>query len=170
MNIKNVLRKTVVKINQWFHTKKVIRNCASCGDFLKVNAHSRVTNHTYLGNHVNFNGIRIMGVGNVHIGDYFHFGRECLIITQNHNYEGNEIPYDSTYITKDTVIKDFVWIGDRVIILGGSNIGEGAIIQAGSVVCGDIPAYAIAGGHPAKPFKYRNIEHFKTLKEQGRFH
>jgi len=28
-------------------------------------------------------------------------------------------------------IEDNVWIGDRVIILGGVTIGEGAIIQAG---------------------------------------
>lgn len=43
-------------------------------------------------------------------------------------------------------------------------IGEGAIIQAGSVVCMDIPAYAIAGGHPATPFKYRNIEHYLQME------
>lgn len=49
-------------------------------------------------------------------------------------------------------------------------IGEGAIIQAGSVVCKDVPAYAIAGGHPAVPFKYRDIEHYKKLKSEGRFH
>lgn len=36
---------------------------------------------------------------------------------------------------------------------GGVTIGEGAIIQAGSVVVSDIPKYAIAGGSPAKVFK-----------------
>ncbi len=33
----------------------------------------------------------------------------------------------------------------------------------------DIPAMAIAGGNPAKVFKYRDIEHFKELKRDGRF-
>lgn len=46
---------------------------------------------------------------------------------------------------------------------------EGAIIQAGSVVVGRIPKYSIAGGHPAKPFKTRDIEHYLALKTQKKF-
>lgn len=57
-----------------------------------------------------------------------------------------------------------------MIILGGVEIGEGAIIQAGSMVCQNIPPYSIAGGHPAKPFKTRDIEHYKKLKAEGKFH
>lgn len=108
--------------------------------------------------------MKIGGCGNVVIGDNFHSGSECLIITSNHNYEGEAIPYDNTNICKDVFIEDNVWLGSRVIILGGVTIGEGAIIQAGSVVVKDIPKYAIAGGHPAKVFSYRNIEHYENLK------
>jgi acetyltransferase-like isoleucine patch superfamily enzyme len=57
-----------------------------------------------------------------------------------------------------------------VIVLGGVSIGEGAIIQAGSVVVKDIPKYAIAGGHPCKVFKYRDIEHYEKLKKERKFH
>lgn len=93
------------------------------------------------------------------------------MITDNHNYDsGNAIPYDSTLIIKDIRIEDNVWLGDRVIILGGVTLGEGAIVQAGSVVTTDVPRCAIVGGHPAKIFKYRNIEHYERLKSQGRFH
>ncbi len=56
------------------------------------------------------------------------------------------------------------------MILPGTKIGEGAIIQGGAVVHGEIPPYAIAGGNPAKVFKYRDIEHFKKLKAEGKFH
>ena len=49
-------------------------------------------------------------------------------------------------------------------------IGEGAIVQAGSVVCKDIPKYGIAGGHPAVVFKYRNIDHYLELKRNEKFH
>ena len=70
----------------------------------------------------------------------------------------------------EIVIEDNVWLGNRVIILPGTHIGEGAIIQAGSVVVGEIPKYGIAGGHPAKVFKYRNAEHYEKLKKEGRFH
>ena len=39
----------------------------------------------------------IYGKGYVTIGSNFHSGRECMIITENHNYEGTAIPYDDTY-------------------------------------------------------------------------
>jgi len=138
---------------------------------LKVNNLSFVSRTTILGKNVSFNGIHISGCGLVTIGDNFHSGKECLIISQNHNFNtGKKIPYDETYICKDIKIEDNVWLGDRVIILGGVTIGEGAIIQAGSVVVSDIPKYAIAGGHPAKIFSNRDIEHYKRLKQENKFH
>ena len=142
----------------------------SVGKSLHVNGFSIVSKHTSLGNNVNFNGIRISGMGNVSIGDNFHSGKDCLIISQNHNYDkGNSIPYDNTYITKDVSIGDNVWLGDRVIVLGGVTIGEGAIIQAGSVVVSDIPKCAIAGGHPAKVFSQRDVVHYEQLKREKKF-
>ncbi len=39
--------------------------------------------------------------------------------------------------------------------MSGVNIGDGAIIAAGSVVTKDVPAYAIVMGNPAKIKKYR---------------
>lgn len=136
-----------------------------------MNKYSRVTKNTILGKNVNFNGIKIKAKGKVIVGNNFHCGEDCLIITDVHNYDkGKAIPYDDTYIVKDVIIEDNVWLGDRVIILGGVKIGEGAIIQAGSVVVKDIPKYAVAGGHPAKVFKYRDIEHYEKLKKEGKFH
>jgi len=138
---------------------------------LYINGLSFVTKKTKLGKNVSFNGMSIRGCGSVYIGDNFHSGLECMMITQNHNYDtGTQIPYDEEYICKDITIEDNVWLGHRIIILGGVTIGEGAIIQAGSVVVGDIPKYAIAGGHPAKVFKYRNIEHYNKLKKEKKFH
>lgn len=114
----------------------------------------------------------IAGGGKVTIGDNFHSGVECRMISQFHRYDdGDAIPYDTKeYIFRDIVIEDNVWLGDRVIVLGGVTIGEGAIIQAGSVVVSDIPRYAIAGGHPAKVFKQRDVEHYEKLKKAGNFH
>lgn len=56
---------------------------------------------------------------------------------------------------KRIVIGNDVWIGSRAIIMGGVNIGNGAIIGAGAVVTKDVPAYAIVGGIPAKIIRYR---------------
>ena len=153
-----------------YYKKKIQGKAAQCGEKLYVGGKSYVTNRTYLGKHVCFNGMAMSGNGNIRIGSYFHSGPGCQIITSFHCYEGKSIPYDDTCIDKDVNIGDCVWLGNNVIILGGVSIGEGAIIQAGSVVCKDIPAYEIAGGHPAKPFKYRNKEHYLELKEKGSFH
>lgn len=67
------------------------------------------------------------------------------------------------------MIEDNVWLGQNVTILQGVKIGEGAIIQAGSVVVSDIPACSIAGGHPAKVFKMRNEQHYYDLKSENKF-
>lgn len=48
-----------------------------------------------------------------------------------------------------------VWIGERVFLVGGINIGDGAMVLAGAVVTKDVPPYAIVGGVPAKILKYR---------------
>lgn len=158
------------KIKRKLFNSLVKKRAKSVGSDLKTNGLSFVTGKTILGNNVNFNGMRISGNGNVKIGDNFHSGPECLIITSVHNYNhGTKIPYDETNIDKDVVIKDNVWIGSRVIILGGVTIEEGAIIQAGSVVVKDIPKYSIAGGHPAKVFQKRDIEHYEKLKSQKKF-
>lgn len=55
----------------------------------------------------------------------------------------------------DVVIGNDVWIGSGSTILSGVKIGDGAVIAANSVVVKDIPAYAIAGGNPAKVLKMR---------------
>ncbi|MDR2967072.1 MAG: acyltransferase [Methanobacteriaceae archaeon] len=153
------------------YRKKVKKTAAKCGKDLKVNNLTHVTQNTFLGDNVNFNGMKIQGKGKVAIGNNFHSGIDCMIITDIHNYdEGLAIPYDDSVISKDVVIKNNVWLGNRVMVLPGVKIEEGAIIQAGSVVVNDIKKYAIAGGHPAKVFKYRNIEHYERLKNEANFH
>jgi acetyltransferase-like isoleucine patch superfamily enzyme len=59
--------------------------------------------------------------------------------------------------------------GMKITGKGRCTIGEGAVIQAGSVVVKDIPALSVAGGHPAKAFKMRDIEHYNRLKDQKQF-
>ena len=109
-------------------------------------------------------------IGGVEIGEYFHPGRDLVILSTNHNYEGKSIPYDETYIKKKVIIKNFVWCGIGVKILPGVTIEEGAIIGMGSVVTKDVPKYAIVGGNPARVLKYRNKEKFEILKKEAKFH
>lgn len=151
-------------------TAHVRSQAGSVAGPLRVNGWSSVSAQTHLGRNVHFNGLIVSGSGAVTIGDNFHSGPGCLFITQFHNYDaGTALPYDETVILKPIVIGDNVWLGSRVIILGGVTIGEGAVIQAGSCVVTDIPRCAIAGGHPAKVFRSRDIEHYERLKAAGRF-
>lgn len=142
----------------------------SYGIDLGVNFYTRLTKNTVLGNNVNFNGTIIRGNGNVIIGDNFHSGKDILMINSYHKYEdANAIPYDTKEsINKDIIIEDNVWIGDRAIILGGVTLGEGCIIQAGAVVTKSIEPFGIAGGNPAKVFKFRNKEDYLQHKANNR--
>lgn len=135
-----------------------------------IGGKTSLNSKTELGDNVSFNGTQVLGYGRVVIGDNFHSGSGCLLITSNHNYEGNAIPYDDTHIVKEIIIQDNVWLGSRVIILGGVTIGEGAIIQAGALVHKDVPKGAIMGGNPAKVIKYRDLEHYERLKAEKKFH
>ena len=147
------------------------KKATSCGENLNVWLKSKFEGEIHFGNNCNFNGMYVQGDGVVYFGDNFHSGQQCMILTQNHNYdEGDAIPYDTTYKYKKVVIDDNVWFGNRVIVVGNVHIGEGAIIAAGSVVSRDVPAYAIVGGNPAKVIKYRDIEHYEKLKKELKFH
>lgn len=165
-----LITKIKVKFSNIYYPLRIKKVAAEWRGRIYVGGKTFVTSNTYLENNVSFNGMSMSGNGKIVIGNNFHSGSGCQIITSFHNYEGNEIPYDNTFIDKDVIIGDNVWLGNNVIVLGGVTIGEGAIIQAGSVVCQDIPSYAIAGGHPAKTFKYRDKEHYLKLKEEKRFH
>lgn len=54
-----------------------------------------------------------------------------------------------------TVVGNDVLIGANAVILAGVNVGDGAVIGAGTVVIKDVPPYAIVAGNPAKIIKYR---------------
>lgn len=168
--MKKHIRKIVKKCKRTYYTSLAKRQLSSYGSGLCVNAKCKFGGKVTVGNHCNFNGMWISGGGKVSIGNYFHSGKECLIITQNHDYEGDMIPYGKKYVLKEISVGDFVWFGHRVMVVGNVTIGEGAIIAAGAVVTKDVPPLAIVGGNPAKVIKYRDSEHFYKLKAEGRFH
>lgn len=93
---------------------------------------------TSVGCGTSLSSISILGAGNVRIGNHVSTGPNLIIQTQNHDYKGECLPYGKGWVCKDVEIGDAVWIGMNVLILPGTKIGEGAIIQAGSVVHGEI--------------------------------
>lgn len=95
--------------------------------------------------------------GPVKLGENVLMGPEVKIITWNHNFSDISTPIIKQGVKppEKVIIGDDVWIGTRVIILPGVQIGKGAIIGAGSVVTKDIPSYSIVGGVPAKIIRFR---------------
>lgn len=59
--------------------------------------------------------------------------------------------------TEGVIIHDNVWIGTRVTILSGVEVGRGSVIAAGSVVTKSVPENVVVAGNPAKVIK-ENIE------------
>lgn len=159
------------KFLRWLCTARAQKVVNKYGRNLRVNFPCKFSRYTTIGDFCNFNGIKVFGRGKLVIGNYLHSGKGIQIYTDTHNYDkGEAIPYDATNITYHIEIGNFVWIGTDVKILGNVKISDGAIIQAGSVVVNDIPYCGIAGGNPAKVFKYRDIEHFEAMMKDKNFH
>jgi len=173
MNALLTIIRGILKAIQFFRsifwTFVVKRTVQSYGRPIKANRKTILNRQTILHDNVNFNGLIVTGRGRVSIGNNFHSGTGCKIITQFHNYQGSKIPYDEMIIYKDIIIGDNVWLGDDVTILGGVKIEEGVIIQAGSVVVSDLEYCAIVGGHPARTFKHRDISAYEAHKKAGRY-
>lgn len=120
-----------------------------------------------MGNNVHSGpGCELDGAGAILIGNGLIFAPEVCVYTRTHNFNSPDlraIPYDNRMITANVIIGDYVWIGRRVIVLPGVQIGKGAVVGAGSIVSKDIPDYAVAVGNPAKVVKYRDSSVFEDL-------
>lgn len=103
-------------------------------------------------------------VGTISIGKYCQLGADVALHATNH-----PISYMTTYINDNLFqgeLKQFkaentitigndIWIGHGVIVVGNVNIGNGAILAAGSVITKDVAPYAIVAGVPAKEIRKR---------------
>lgn len=57
----------------------------------------------------------------------------------------------------ETVVEEGCWLGVRVELKSGAHVHKESIVGAHAVVAGEIPAWAIAIGRPAKIIRFRNI-------------
>jgi acetyltransferase-like isoleucine patch superfamily enzyme len=81
------------------------------------------------------------------IGDDTGIGGHCLIFS--HGAWLNQLDgYPATY--EPVTIGNSVWLPWRVFVMPGSNIGDGSVIGANSLVSGTIPPFSLAVGTPAK--------------------
>ena len=146
-------------------------------DILLYPFNSFLDRNVNIGKGTNINGPFFIssGGGKVNIGKYCAIAHNFRIRNRNHNmnYPNIQDKFQNRYGFKDLrvykgdiIIGNAVWIGDNVMILPGVNVGNGAVIGAGSVVTKDVPDYAIVAGNPSKIIRYRfSKEIINQLKE-----
>lgn len=106
-----------------------------------------------IGNNVTTNNNLILCAANyIEIGDDTLIGQGVLVMDHEAHGMAADKRRQLGAIGKVTIGKN-VWLGNNVIILKNSEIGENTIVAAGSVVAGKFPANVIIGGVPAKIIK-----------------
>ncbi len=90
------------------------------------------------------------GTGRIDIGDDVMFGPDVFVTAAGYRFNDGHPVTKQRMDEADVTIGDDVWVGAKAIILPGARIGRGAIIGAGALVRGDVPAMAIAVGVPAR--------------------
>lgn len=98
-------------------------------------------------------GIFIDGRAKVKIGNHTDIASEVMIYNSEHDLASPTFKA----IEEPVTIGDYCFIGPRVIIMPGVNIGNGAVVAGGAVVTKDVPEKVIVGGIPAKVIGERKI-------------
>lgn len=115
---------------------------------------------------------------NVKIGKYCSFAKDVYYFNANHPFD-KFTTHPNIYSKEFKMVEDEgikrsnlnigndVWLGQNTIILANvKNIGDGAVVAAGSIVTKDVPDYSIVAGVPAKVIRYRfDDEKIKVLKK-----
>lgn len=143
------------------------KNGIVLGDNVSIGDYSRIIISTSL-HHI---GESIDIGHNVGIGEYAYLGgaggliigNDCIIgqyfscHPENHIYSHpTELIRKQGVTRKGIKIGPDCWIGSKVTILDGVEIGAGSVIAAGAVVTRSFPPQSIIGGVPAKMLKPRN--------------
>ena len=94
----------------------------------------------------------------IRFGNYVLLAPGVKVVPTNHGFGSRETPirHQGFMPSKGgVVVGDDVWVGANAVLLDGTEIGCGAIIAAGAVVSGAVPAYEIGGGVPARKISQR---------------
>jgi acetyltransferase-like isoleucine patch superfamily enzyme len=112
---------------------------------------------------------RIYANGGLEIGDNTRISANVVVLTENHRYEADRLPYGYQNDERPIKIGRNVWIGLNVCITPGTIIGDGAIIGMGSVVSGRVPPLAIVGPAKWRVLLYRDKEKYRRLDTAGQY-
>ncbi len=112
-----------------------------------------------IGNGVSINDYSIvLGHGGVAIGDNARIAAHVVIVSFEHSYDDPRVLIKDQPIKKGRVeIGRDVWIGAGAKVLAGSNIADGCVIGANSVVKGTTEPFGVYVGSPARLVKRRAL-------------
>lgn len=97
------------------------------------------------------------GTATITVGDDTMLGPGVLITAATYRFRDGQ-PINSMAMDEaDITIGRDVWLGAGAIILLGSQIGDGAVVGAGSVVRGVVPKGAVFAGAPAVQIGLRGL-------------
>lgn len=85
-------------------------------------------------------------------------GQHCFIIGGgSYNMDKIDVPIRKQGIKRDggVIIKDNIWLGGNVSVLGGVTMGSGSVAAAGAVVTHSVPEYSVNMGIPARTVRIR---------------
>jgi virginiamycin A acetyltransferase len=89
----------------------------------------------------------------VRIGDAVAIAANCTLAPTNHAIADRDRPIREQGFQPSKggiIIEDDVWLGAGVVLLDGAILRHGCVIGAGSVVRGEVEAFAIYAGAPAR--------------------
>ena len=107
---------------------------------------ARPDSNLYIGDNVKINYYCIVVCREkIEIGEGTEIGPSVYIFDHDHDYQKGLCPNgdEESYKCSPIIIGKNCWIGANTIILRGTKIGDNAVIGAGSVVKGDVPAGAV---------------------------
>jgi len=126
------------------------------GDETKIGAFVEIQKNASVGKRCKISSHTFICEG-VLIEDNVFIGHGVTFINDSYpratTLEGN-LQTEADWKIERTVIKKGASIGSGTTILCNTNIGENAIVGAGSVVTKDVPPNAIVAGNPAKVLRY----------------
>ena len=122
----------------------VILKNAVIGKDCNINCHTFIENDVKIGDRVTVKSGIYLWDG-ITIADDVFLGPNVTFV--NDNYPRSKL-YPASY--EKIIIQKFVSVGANATILGGIQIGEYALIGAGSVVTKSVPAFSLVRGNPAR--------------------
>jgi acetyltransferase-like isoleucine patch superfamily enzyme len=145
-----------IKVRRWIFNRLYGRSHEELWIFPDV--HFEDLEKLEIGDWVSFNrGCNVTATGGLTIGNYVSIAHGTTILTVEHSFDDSKVPIKyQPIVLRPVTIGDNVWIGARVVILGGVSLAKGTIVGAGSVVKHSVnEENCTIAGVPAKIVKRR---------------